>query len=95
MPAREAPVAGADYAQPAVFLDYAQPAVFLAEVDEVPPGERHVWDQLPQERRRRGRRYVGSTARKRFPCQYARDPGLGEAAGRVRCGHGRGHRSPS
>lgn len=60
MPGREAPMAGADdYAQPAVFLDYAQPAVFLAEVDEVPPAERHVWDQLPQERRRRGRRYVG------------------------------------
>lgn len=57
MPAQ---VAGADdYARPAVFLDYAQPAVFLAAVDEVPPAERHVWDQLPQERRRRGRRYVG------------------------------------
>jgi hypothetical protein len=49
----------ADYAQPAVFLNYAQPAVFLAEVDDAPPAERHVWDQLPEERRRRGRRYVG------------------------------------
>jgi hypothetical protein len=62
MPARKTPVAARpdDYAQPAVFpTDYAQPAVFLAEIDEVPPAERHVWDQLPEKRRRRGRRYVG------------------------------------
>jgi hypothetical protein len=62
MPARATPVAAGphDYAQPAVFpTDYAQPAVFLAAVDEVPAAERHVWDQLPEKRRRRGRRYVG------------------------------------
>jgi hypothetical protein len=63
MPALEAPVAAGrdDYGQPAVFLadHYAQPAVFLAGVDEAPPAERHVWDQLPEERRRLGRRYVG------------------------------------
>jgi hypothetical protein len=61
LPSREAPVAGADYAQPAVFLDYAQPAVFPAAVDEVPPAERHAWEQLPQERRR------GPTVRPQAP----------------------------
>jgi hypothetical protein len=63
LPARKSPVEAGrdDYGQPAVFLadNYAQPAVFVAEVDEAPPAERHVWDQLPAERRRRGRRYVG------------------------------------
>jgi hypothetical protein len=41
--------------------DYEQPAVFISVF---PSGDqtaahRDVWDQLPQERRRRGRRYVG------------------------------------
>jgi hypothetical protein len=41
--------------------DYQQPAVFLSVF---PSGDqtaahRDVWDQLPAERRRRGRRYVG------------------------------------
>ena len=39
--------------------DYEQPAMFLSAVDEAPASERHVWDQLPEERGRRSRRYVG------------------------------------
>lgn len=49
------------YQEPAVFLthlDHEQPAVF-PEPAEPTAAERDVWDQLPQERRRRSRRYVG------------------------------------
>jgi hypothetical protein len=50
-----------DYEQPAVFLStpYAEPAVFLSDPAEPAAADRHMWDQLPTERGRRSRRYVG------------------------------------
>jgi hypothetical protein len=60
----------ADYAQPAVLMaDYAEPAVFngqgpepaelLAHPSEPATAQRSMWDELPSERPRRSRRYVG------------------------------------
>jgi hypothetical protein len=54
-----------EYEQPAVFLsadqtgrsEYEQPAVFPS--GDQTAAHRDMWDQLPPERRRRGRRYVG------------------------------------
>jgi hypothetical protein len=39
--------------------EHEQPAVFPSEPSEPSAAERDVWDQLPAERRRRSRRYVG------------------------------------
>jgi hypothetical protein len=39
--------------------DHEQTAVFPSEPSEPSAAERDVWDQLPAERRRRSRRYVG------------------------------------
>jgi len=49
------------YSQPAVFMadHYRQPAVFSAGPSEPPAAERDMWDQLPADRPRRARRYVG------------------------------------
>jgi hypothetical protein len=54
-------VAASAYSQPAVFGGhaYGQPAVFSSRPSEPSAAERHMWDQLPAERPRRGRRYVG------------------------------------
>jgi hypothetical protein len=46
-----------EYEQPAVFPSYEQPAVFPS--GDQTAAHRDVWDQLPPERRRRARRYVG------------------------------------
>jgi hypothetical protein len=53
-----APQYGGEYQKPAVF-SYERPAVFLAEPSEPSAAERDVWDQLPAERPKRSRRYVG------------------------------------
>jgi hypothetical protein len=53
-----APEHRSPYEQPAVFW-YERPAVFLAEPPEPSAAERDVWDQLPPERPKRSRRYVG------------------------------------
>jgi hypothetical protein len=39
--------------------DHEQPAVFPSEPFEPSAADRDVWDQLPAERRRRSRHYVG------------------------------------
>jgi hypothetical protein len=64
--AAPAPEYGSAYQQPAVFayeqpavFAYERPAVFLTEPYEAPAAERDVWDQLPPERPKRSRRYVG------------------------------------
>ena len=44
---------------PDLAQDHEQPAVFPSEPSEPSAAERDVWDQLPAERRRRSRRYVG------------------------------------
>jgi hypothetical protein len=44
---------------PDLAQDHEQPAVFPSELSEPSAAERDVWDQLPAERLRRSRRYVG------------------------------------
>jgi hypothetical protein len=56
--AAPAPQYGGEYQKPAVF-SYERPAVFLTEPSELSAAERDVWDQLPPERPKRSRRYVG------------------------------------
>lgn len=59
--ARPSPSPARGYEQPAVFPSdpYREPAVFLSERSEPAAADRHMWDQLPAERGRRSRRYVG------------------------------------
>jgi hypothetical protein len=58
-PAGSEPVLVEGQLAPAPRSDYGQPAVFLAGPTEPTPAQRGVWDELPPERARRNRRYVG------------------------------------